>query len=79
MSWKFVCPKCGETNKAKSLPHSNLCGDCYWKVMKGLIEEERKLVPCEKCGMYYTIGDWPHCPHGKDVNYSWHFGANAKR
>jgi len=26
-----------------------------------------KIDICEKCGRFWTIGDWPWCPHGKPI------------
>lgn len=28
------------------------------------VETLDKSVTCDRCGKVYTIGEWPHCPHG---------------
>ncbi len=28
-----------------------------------------KTVLCPQCGEEYTIGQWPHCPHGRMATY----------
>lgn len=32
------------------------------------------MTRCEKCGKEVAIGDWPYCPHERQIGYGWHFG-----